>query len=64
MLTPLICNSSTLGYLQTYPEAADDHEGRETDSNINQKLMYHVMGTDQSNDVVVAEFPDNPKWMR
>ena len=48
---------------QTYPEAADDHQGRETDSNINQKLMYHVMGSDQSKDIIVAEFPDNPKWM-
>lgn len=38
-------------------------EGTETASNQNQKLFYHRMGTDQSEDVLVAEFPDNPKWM-
>lgn len=38
-------------------------EGTETASNQNQKLFYHRIGTDQSKDVLVAEFPDNPKWM-
>jgi len=46
-------------YLETDIKA----EGTETSSNINQKLFYHRIGTDQSEDVLVAEFPEQPKWM-
>lgn len=37
--------------------------GTETSTNLHQKLCYHVLGTDQSEDVLCAEFPDEPKWM-
>lgn len=37
--------------------------GTETSTNLHQKLYFHVLGTPQSEDVLCAEFPDNPKWM-
>lgn len=37
--------------------------GTETSTNLHQKLYYHVLGTEQSEDVLCAEFPDEPKWM-
>ena len=36
--------------------------GRDTTKHEGQKLLYHRIGTSQSEDVVVIEFPDNPKW--
>lgn len=37
--------------------------GTETASNLHQKLYYHQLGTDQQEDVLCYEAPDEPKWM-
>jgi hypothetical protein len=37
--------------------------GTETASNLHQKLYYHRLGTDQQEDVLCYEAPDEPKWM-
>ncbi|KAF6029085.1 PREP [Bugula neritina] len=50
-------------FYNCFPSAADNHEGEEVDQNLNQKLFFHRMGTDQSEDIICAEFPDNPHWM-
>ncbi|VDM32085.1 unnamed protein product [Hydatigera taeniaeformis] len=46
-----------------YPDAAPTADGTETDSNENQKLMYHRLGQAQMKDVLCVEWPDNPKLM-
>lgn len=50
-------------FYNQYPKQDGKSDGTETTSNINQKLYYHRLGEDQSKDVLVAEFPDHPKWM-
>uniref|UniRef100_A0A673AT39 Prolyl endopeptidase n=1 Tax=Sphaeramia orbicularis TaxID=375764 RepID=A0A673AT39_9TELE len=49
-------------FYNCYPRQEGKMDGTETTSNINQKLFYHVIGTKQSEDILVAEFPDHPKW--
>lgn len=50
-------------FYNRYEKSDGKQDGTETDSNINQKLYYHVLGTEQSQDILVAEAPDHPKWM-
>lgn len=35
--------------------------GTETNSNVNQELYYHFLGTDQSADILCWKDPENPK---
>ncbi|XP_077990016.1 prolyl endopeptidase-like [Glandiceps talaboti] len=50
-------------FYNTYPNQDGKTDGTETTANLHQKLCYHRLGTKQSEDVLCAEFPDNPKWM-
>ncbi|XP_074656240.1 prolyl endopeptidase-like [Tubulanus polymorphus] len=50
-------------FYNSYPEEHGEAHGRDTASNLNQKLYYHRLGTEQTDDVLCAEFPDHPKWM-
>ncbi|XP_061597969.1 prolyl endopeptidase-like [Cololabis saira] len=49
-------------FYNCYPPREGKADGTETTSNINQKLYYHAIGTKQCEDILVAEFPDHPKW--
>lgn len=44
-------------------DAAKSVDGTTTEKNEFQVLCYHRVGTKQSEDVVVARFPDEPTWM-
>ncbi|XP_070534637.1 prolyl endopeptidase-like isoform X2 [Ptychodera flava] len=50
-------------FYNTYPEQDGKSDGTETTANLHQKLYYHRLGTKQSEDILCAEFPENPKWM-
>ncbi|XP_020508094.2 prolyl endopeptidase [Labrus bergylta] len=49
-------------FYNCYPRQEGKTDGTETTSNLNQKLYFHVIGSQQSEDILVAEFPDHPKW--
>ncbi|KAF7244537.1 hypothetical protein EG68_10664 [Paragonimus skrjabini miyazakii] len=46
-----------------YPEHEGKADGTETQANKNQKLMYHLLGSEQSEDVLCVERPDQPAWI-
>ncbi|XP_002733861.1 prolyl endopeptidase-like [Saccoglossus kowalevskii] len=50
-------------FYNRYLEQEGKTDGTETTANLDQKLCYHILGTEQSSDVLCAEFPDEPKWM-
>ncbi|XP_026683453.1 prolyl endopeptidase-like [Diaphorina citri] len=43
-----------------YPETPNKADGSENVRNQDQKLYYHYLGTDQKDDILIAEFPDDP----
>lgn len=45
-----------------YPEQKGVTDGSETQGSRDQKLCYHRVGTPQSEDVLVVEFPEEPLW--
>jgi prolyl oligopeptidase len=47
-------------YYSRYPEPKQGDAL--TDTNLNQKLYFHKIGTPQSDDVLIHERPDEPKW--
>jgi len=47
-----------------YPAHQDDKvSGTDTASHEHQKLYYHLVGSQQQDDVLCVEFPEQPKWM-
>lgn len=46
------------GILKGYLNQTGKADGSETTSSENQKLYYHILGTDQSEDIEVVEFED------
>lgn len=49
-------------FYNQYPHSAKA-DGTVVEKNEFQQLFYHKIGTQQSEDIVVAQFPDEPNWM-
>lgn len=50
-------------FYSQYPSHKGDAKGTETDKNQNHSLFYHVLGTEQSADVLKADFPEHPNYI-
>ncbi len=59
--TSLAWNGQSSGfYYSRFP--TPDADGAFQDLNLNQKVYFHQVGTDQDDDVLVYENPDHPSW--
>lgn len=45
-----------------YPDHVGKSDGTETIENEQQKLFYHKLNTPQSEDKLIVQFPDQPRW--
>ncbi|XP_065335020.1 prolyl endopeptidase-like [Cloeon dipterum] len=62
--SPLTWSHDNKGiFYAMYPEQQGKADGSETESTLNQKLYYHRLNTPQSEDVLVVEFPDEPRFL-
>ncbi|XP_065336220.1 prolyl endopeptidase-like [Cloeon dipterum] len=62
--SPLAWSHDNKGiFYAMYPEEQGKADGSETKSTMCQKLFYHRLNTPQSEDVLVAEFPDEPPFI-
>lgn len=50
-------------FYSSYPEQQGKADGSETTSLEKHKILYHRLGTPQSEDILVVEFPEEPKWI-
>ena len=48
--------------LKSYPDHKEKSDGTETTANTHNKLFYHRINTEQSEDILVVQFKDEPNW--
>ncbi|XP_043489627.1 prolyl endopeptidase [Polistes fuscatus] len=61
--SPLTWTHDNVGvFYGHYRDQKGKVDGLETQDDQNQKLCYHRVGTPQSEDVIVVEFPEEPLW--
>ena len=48
---------------KTAAKSGDEASGTDPTGLKHHRLYYHVVGTEQADDILVAEFPDEPQWL-